>query len=72
MEVWHPRFGPVPEDDFTLKAFGVQETDIKDAPLPPPPAASWRRNLFWLPAGWIIAALLIGVRRGKAAGHAVR
>jgi hypothetical protein len=63
VEVQDPRFGPVPEGHFTLKAFGVEEAEIEGAAVAPNlvAATSWRSTLFWWPAGWAGGALVIGL-----------
>jgi hypothetical protein len=70
METKEVYFGRVDEKRFSLQTLGIDKDQLPKPPVgdisqTPPPG--WRPYLYWLPAGWALAAFCLGMLAGR--GH---
>src|SRR5262249_24862392 len=66
-------FGRVNEGRFSLKTFGIDKDHLPEPPagyLSPTPPLGWRPYLYWLPAGWALAAFCLGTLVSKGLRNA--
>jgi hypothetical protein len=73
METKEMYFGRVDENRFSLETLGIDKDQLPEPPVhnrsqTPPP--SWRPYLYWLPAGWALAALCLGILAGRGQRNA--